>query len=230
MWNGKMKAVTFSYDDGVEQDKRITQILNRYNLKATFNLNGSRHISNGPGYPWVFRNKVTVARMPIEDLVDTYKGHEIAMHAYTHAKLDLVSPEVCKYEVLADKARLTDFFGKVPVGLAYPCGTYNDTVIEVLRENGVKYARGCAETLSFDLPENLLAFDATCEDLNPKMMELAERFVEMKPDKPQLFYIYGHAYAHDYYESWEKLEEFCKFISGRDDIFYGTNAECLLDN
>jgi len=34
-----MKAVTFSYDDGVEQDKRLIQLLNKYNLKCTFNLN-----------------------------------------------------------------------------------------------------------------------------------------------------------------------------------------------
>ena len=34
-----MKAVTFSYDDGVTQDIRLVEILNRYNLKATFNLN-----------------------------------------------------------------------------------------------------------------------------------------------------------------------------------------------
>ena len=27
MFNGKMKALTFSYDDGVTQDKRLIQIL-----------------------------------------------------------------------------------------------------------------------------------------------------------------------------------------------------------
>ena len=39
MWNGKLKAVTFSYDDGVTQDIRLIEIFNKYNLKATFNLN-----------------------------------------------------------------------------------------------------------------------------------------------------------------------------------------------
>ena len=41
MWNGKLKAVTFSFDDGVLQDKRAIALLNKYNLKATFNLNSS---------------------------------------------------------------------------------------------------------------------------------------------------------------------------------------------
>ena len=33
MFGGKMKAVTFSYDDGVLQDKRLIEILDKYGLK-----------------------------------------------------------------------------------------------------------------------------------------------------------------------------------------------------
>ena len=29
MWNGKKKAVTFSFDDGVTQDIRLVEILNK---------------------------------------------------------------------------------------------------------------------------------------------------------------------------------------------------------
>ena len=39
---GLMKAVTFSYDDAVTQDQRLIQILNKYGLKCTFNLNSAR--------------------------------------------------------------------------------------------------------------------------------------------------------------------------------------------
>ena len=39
-WKDKyLKAVTFSYDDGVTQDIRMINLLNKYGLKATFNLN-----------------------------------------------------------------------------------------------------------------------------------------------------------------------------------------------
>lgn len=37
--DGKKKALTLSYDDGVEQDRRLVEILNRYGIKATFNIN-----------------------------------------------------------------------------------------------------------------------------------------------------------------------------------------------
>lgn len=36
---GKMKAITFSYDDGTTQDIRLVELLNKYNLKSTFNIN-----------------------------------------------------------------------------------------------------------------------------------------------------------------------------------------------
>ena len=37
--DGKMKVLTLSYDDGVVEDIHLVQILNKYGLKATFNIN-----------------------------------------------------------------------------------------------------------------------------------------------------------------------------------------------
>jgi hypothetical protein len=37
---GKMKALTLSYDDGVEQDRRLIEILNSYHIKAAQALLG----------------------------------------------------------------------------------------------------------------------------------------------------------------------------------------------
>ena len=42
MWDGKRKAVTFSYDDGIEMDRRLVEMFNKYDLKCTFNLNRDR--------------------------------------------------------------------------------------------------------------------------------------------------------------------------------------------
>ena len=36
---GKLKALTMSYDDGVRQDRRLIEIFNRNGLKGTFHLN-----------------------------------------------------------------------------------------------------------------------------------------------------------------------------------------------
>ena len=48
MFGGKMKAITFSYDDGVTQDQRLISLFNKYGLKGTFNLNSG--LLGKPGY------------------------------------------------------------------------------------------------------------------------------------------------------------------------------------
>ena len=37
--NGKSKAFTMSYDDGTIHDRRLVEIMNRYGIRGTFNLN-----------------------------------------------------------------------------------------------------------------------------------------------------------------------------------------------
>ena len=57
---------------------------------------------------------------------------------------------------------------------------------------------------------------------------MGQKFLDLKTDTPQVFYIWGHAYEFDIYpERWEKFEEFCAMMSGKNDIFYGTNLEVL---
>ena len=109
----------------------------------------------------------------------------------------------------------------------------NERVLEVIKnKTKILYARATDPTYNFDIQTDLLNFKPTiyqCE--RDKMFELAYEFLELKPDYPKLFYIWGHAYEFDkecYGISWEQMEEFCKLISGRVDIFYGTNKEVLL--
>ena len=62
-----------------------------------------------------------------------------------------------------------------------------------------------------------------------RLMEMAKKFVEAETDKTQIFYVFGHSFELDYgTEYWAKLVEFFEFISGRNDIFYGTNKDVLL--
>ncbi|MDR1128694.1 MAG: polysaccharide deacetylase family protein [Treponema sp.] len=218
----KLKIVTFSYDDGVEQDRRLMEILNRYRLKATINLNSG--IQSGAG-----QNKnAFIRRMNIAGLPALYEGHEIAVHSLTHPRLEMLEDETIFNELEQDKLNLERIFGKPVQGMAYPFGTYNDRVIRIAGRIGLRYARGVGDTLSFDIPLNLMAYIPTCHHKNPQLMELAERFVKLKPETPQVFYVWGHSYEFDMDRNWQVLEDFCKFISGRDGIAYCTNAEALL--
>jgi hypothetical protein len=119
------------------------------------------------------------------------------------------------------------------VGMAYPCGgTNNDDRVASIIKNGtgVKYSRTIEANESFDPQTNLYRFNPTVWHLNfDKMMALGQEFVELKTNTPKIFYIWGHSFEMDYAsDHWVKLEEFFKLISGKDDIFYGTNKEILL--
>lgn len=230
MFKGKMKAVTFSFDDGVTQDKRLIEIFDKYGLKCTFNINSE--LLAKPGM--LNCSNVTVAHVKPrpDEIAKIYKNHEVAVHTLTHPNLTTLDEEEIIRQVETDRKNLSDLVGYEVVGMAYPCGGVNndDRVAEIIKNNtGVKYSRTITCNDSFDLQDNLYRFNPTAYIMKRgKMRELAEEFVNLKPDKPQIFYIWGHSYEFDIENSWTKFDEFCKFISCRDDIFYGTNTEILL--
>ena len=120
MWNGKKKAVTFSYDDGVTQDRRLVEMMNTYGVKGTFNLNsGIQSYTN----VWEHSKGLLIHRMNIEGLKELYQGHEIAAHCLTHADLPKYDEETIRNEILEDKKNLEERFGQPVVGMAYPFGT-----------------------------------------------------------------------------------------------------------
>lgn len=227
----KLKAVTFSYDDGVTQDVRLIELLNKYDLKSTFNLNSQLL---GTGQVAMRRGK-RIARYRLQpiDVKTVYEGHEVAVHTLSHPNLVNCYEEEIIRQVEKDRLKLSELAGYEVVGMAYPSGLINcdDRVADVIRKNtGVRYARTSPGSHSFAMQEDLLQFRPTVFHLDfEKMMELGRKFIELKADAPQIFYIYGHSYEMDYGEDyWLQLEEFFKLISNRDDIFYGTNKEVLL--
>jgi peptidoglycan/xylan/chitin deacetylase (PgdA/CDA1 family) len=222
--NNKMKALTLSYDDGVEQDRRLVEILNRYGIKATFNLNSG--LQSGASQ-WT-RGDVVIRRMNIAGIPELYRGHEIAVHSLTHPHLENLDKETVANELEQDKINLERIFGTEIYGMAYPFGTFNDTVVEVVRNCNLRYARGVKSTYSFDIPQDLLAYQPTIHHNDKSLMELAETFIKLKPSKPSVFYLWGHSYEFEVDNNWQVIEDFCRLVSGRDDIYYATNSQALL--
>lgn len=226
----KMKAVTFSYDDAVTQDQRLITLFNRYGLKATFNLNSG--LLGQPGS--LLREDVTVAHVkprPCE-IQRIYRGHEVAAHTLTHPFLPDESDEEIIRQVEQDRLALSKLVGYEVKGFAYPGGgvNFNEHVANIIRQNtGVKYCRTTVSTLNFDLQDDLYIFKPTVYHHQQwdEMERLADEFIALQPDKPQLFYIWGHAYEFDIHNDWDRFERFLQKIAGHNDIFYGTNSEVL---
>lgn len=224
MFQNKRKAITFSFDDGIVDDIRLVGILNKYGLKATFNLN-SGHLTGA--LSWRYRDCKEVRHIDFFAHPNLYDGHEIACHSYTHPRLENLDAKTVDNQIRLDKFILESLYHCKVRGMAYPYGTYNDTVLEVLRNNGIEYCRTVKCTHDFALPEEPLTWHPTCHFKDERRMELAERFVNAEPPEDMLFYIWGHSYELVTEEDWCDFEKFCAFIAGRDDICYCTNAEAL---
>ena len=230
MWNSKLKAVTLSFDDGITQDMKLIEMLNDYGLKCTFNLN-SELLGN---HTFLIRQNRRICHYKIrpEDVKYVYEGHEVAVHTLTHPTLTELPEEEIIRQVEEDRINLEKLVGYDVVGMAYPNGPNDDRVAEILKnKTKIRYSRTVTNTDSFDLQDNLYRFKPNvCGSTDfDRLMEMAQRLVELKADKPQIFYVWGHSYEFDYSsDAFYKFEEFCKLISNRDDIFYGTNKEVLL--
>ena len=231
MWDGKKKAVTFSFDDGVTQDRYLVEILNRYGLKSTFNLNSG--LLGITGNLTVGDKTIKFDQVCASEVKSLYDGHEIAVHTLTHPGLPSLDDQTIIRQVELDRELLERLCGYPICGMAYPGGGVNhdDRVVDVIKENtAIKYARTIKSTYSFDLQNDLLRFNPTVQYTDERLMDLLDDFLSSESDEPQLFYIWGHSFEIDLGDiSKTKFEEFCKMISGKKDIFYGTNTQVLLD-
>ncbi len=220
----RKKALTLSYDDAVEQDIRLIEIMKKNGIKGTFNLNSGLFAAEGTVYP----EGQVHRRMTKKQAYDLYLSNdmEVAVHAYTHPRLEAMSPVEITTEVLKDREDIEKETGKITRGMAYPFGTTNQEVVDCLKACGILYARTVQSSMNFYIAEDWLRLPATCHHRNPELMNLAKQFVEYAvTTEPGLFYLWGHSYEFESADNWNVIEEFCEFMGNREEIWYATNIE-----
>ncbi len=229
---GRTKAVTFSYDDGVVFDKKLAEIFTRVGLKATFNLNSAK-----------LREDTGAWNLGIKDIkgyiID--KGHEIAVHGENHIAPAAARPVDSVKEVLFGRLGLEKIFDMTVRGMAYPDsgikkaqnGNSAQRVKMQLQDLGIVYSRTLGgDNDEFELPNDWYEWMPTAHHDNPKIFEYIDKFLNIDFDKmycshryPRLFYIWGHSFEFDRKNNWDRIEEICSRLAGRSDIWYATNIE-----
>lgn len=174
MWNGKKKAVTFSYDDGVEQDRRLIALFNKYGMKATFNQNSGIQTRADT----FTQGNIVVHRMNQKDMRELYKGHEIASHTLTHANLKGLDEETVYNEISTDIRNLEAFYEQKIAGFVFPFGTYDESAFRILKECGIQYARTSGDTHGFALQSDLLRFKPSFHHADADIMSGIDRFLK----------------------------------------------------
>ena len=212
--NGCKNAFTLSYDDNQIYDRRLVEMFNKYNLKATFHINsGTLGVSNE-------RDTFIEA----DEVATLYKGHEVACHAVTHPFLSQLPDGLIVREILDDRANLEKLSGSLVRGMSYPYGDFSDRLINLASSVGIEYSRTVESTGYFDIPKNFMTWHPTCH--HNDAMKHVDDFVNGPHYREMaLFYVWGHSFEFERQNNWDYMEEFCKAVSGHDFVWYATNIE-----
>jgi len=220
----RIKAVTLSYDDGRIPDLKLMGIIDKYGVKCTFNIPSENLESNVP-------ERKSLSCEDVIAMVNEGK-HELAIHGARHICLAAVPKDVAANDIITDRKYWEKLTGTVVKGMAYACGSYDAGVEQMLADIGIEYARTTECTEKYDIPTDWLAIKPTCKHMNPRLMDLAEKFIEDYPENmyywsktPKLFYLWGHSFEYARDKNWDVLEDFCKIVGNRDDVWYCTNGE-----
>ena len=199
-----MKYFLLSFDDGTVHDKRFVELLNKYHVPCTFNLN-----SGLEDFVWQFEGN-DVARQHLADTVMQYCGHEIASHTLHHPRLDLLPPPQLRREVEEDCRNLKQIFGVEEIGFGVPFTFCNEREIRIIRKF-VRYIRLSEYASSFALPQDPYHIPIHALYNDPDVLEKIEEFAQNElPDS--LFVMAGHSYELEFLNHWDYMEKLLQFI------------------
>ena len=200
-----MKYFIFAIDDGTIYDKKVIDIFNKYNIRATFNLN-----SGLQDFVW-YKDDRPVERLKLYENRHIYDNHEVASHSLTHPYFSGLNEEQCIREVQEDIDNLSSIFGYKVVGFAFPFHDQTEDNIRTVRDNvDLEYIR-----YSYLTDENTpkdryhIPINALYDDEN--IYERLEAFSNNDLDN-SLFVIAGHAYEFEMKDDWGKIEKLLSYL------------------
>ena len=220
---GKARAFNISYDDGVVQDIRFVKLLNRYGLKGTFNLNYGLMRRN---FTWEHECGMTIHRIPEDQVVAVYEGHEIASHSYSHPYFDHASETEILKELGADQFFLERLFGGKVAGYATPFYYYSDLMADCVRHCGFEYARISEESNDYSVPADFYRWRGSKFHWDDDLEDFVRGF--LKSDRElALCQLVGHSYDLDVLELWDRMERICTWIRDNGDVWPATHLELV---
>lgn len=206
---GKSKALTFSYDDGVIYDERLIEIFDKYGMKGAFNINSGLF---GEG-----------RRLPAEKIREMYANHEINVHGLMHVTLPMLPKLQMVEEMMEDKRNLERLSGRIIRGAAYAYGWRNEETQSLLKTLDFSYVRLAGNSRSFIPPYDFYEWTMTCHH-NNDLMATGENFLKAR-HALALMSVWGHSYEFNDQNNWELIEEFCKKMAFLPEIWYATPIE-----
>ena len=220
---GKRKAFNITYDDGVLQDLRFVELLNRYGLKGTFNLNSELMRKE---FAWTHPNGMEVRRLSESAVMGLYEGHEIASHTLTHPYMsDLAEHEIME-QMGRDRENLERLFGREVKGFAVPFSYYSHTIARCAERCGFEYARMSEFSGSYAPCRDWYWWKTGVYHIEPHLTDFVAGFLNTDQELAAC-QIVGHSYDLDAENLWGTMELVCAAMSSRDDVWSCTNLELV---
>lgn len=128
----KKMCITFDVNWGVDKTKDILDILDKYNIKATFYIIGLWC----DDYPEL-----------VKEIFN--RGHEIGNHSNKHPDYTNLSKEEIMKDVEIGNAKILDLTGEMPKTFRFPSGSYNDLAVETVEGLGLKIIQWDVDSLDW---------------------------------------------------------------------------------
>ncbi len=232
-----MKFITTSWDDGHVLDFKLADLLNKYNLPATFYIPKS--------------NAEHEVMLP-EQVTELAKQFEIGGHTLSHIRLRSTDTKTLEYEINGSYKWLSDLLGQAPVSFCFPGGVFHDKAVKIVFQSGYQVAR-TTELLSTEsrlsnglTPTTLQAYEHTAFTYAKhlikrrqlanllqwlsshslyKLSHLTEDYLNKINKDGGCFHLWGHSWELEEFGLWNKLEELFRIVSNRNDFIYVANGE-----
>jgi len=217
------RAFNITYDDGVTQDLRFVELMNRYGLKGTFNLNSELMRT---GFAWTHPTGMEVRRLGADTVRWLYRGHEVASHSRTHPYMSGLSREEIREELGRDKQDLEELLGITVAGFAVPFHFYSREIADCARELGFEYARMSEFSHSYDPCTDWYYWKTGFYHIEPGLTEFVDGFLKTQQELA-VCQIVGHSYDLDAENLWGTMEDILRRVSADSRVWSCTNLELV---
>lgn len=172
--NEQMK-IALTFDDGPDDKvtNEILDILNEYDIKATFFVIGKNCDENMPTLKRIFD-----------------EGHEIGNHTYSHPHLSKISAKKLSEEIIKTEEIIFSVTNTKPKLFRPPEGVYSSVVEKVSVELGYVAVLWSVDTLDWAVPKADKIADAVLNSTTAGEIILCHDYVAGKSNTPEALRIF----------------------------------------
>lgn len=206
-----MKIVSLSFDDGTIYDEKFIKLLEKYDIKASLNLNSGLN-----DFVWHLDGK-PIKRLNLEESSSLYKNQEVASHSFSHPYFSSLNDEQAIEEIRKDIFSLSRIFNRKINGFAFPFSDEVDSKIELIKNTfDLKYIRYSKIKNSY-IPQDRYHVHINALYNDEKIYDKLKDFASNSLDN-SLFVIAGHSYEFEVNNDWNRIENLLRYLSKEKDI------------